>query len=88
MAVVLGKAELKAMVESFSGSNCSRGFYTGHTDRHTEGRWRSEDSGQEVRGLTWRPGQPDDHLGAEDCGFYSADTQAHFYPPGTYQSYM
>ena len=22
----------------------------------------------------WRPGQPDDHLGVEDCGFYSADT--------------
>ena len=79
MAVVSGKAELNAMVESFSGSNCSRGFYTGHTDRHTEGRWRSEDSGQEeVTGLSWRPGQPDDHLGAEDCGFYSVDTQEHF----------
>ena len=51
MAVVLGKSELKAMMKSFSGSNCSRGFYTGHTDSQTEGRWRNEDTGLEVRGL-------------------------------------
>ena len=71
---VLGESEQEGMVKSFQSSNCSRGFYTGHTDRRTEGLWRSEDSGQEVTGLRWRPGQPDDHLGVEDCGFYSVDT--------------
>ena len=39
MAVVQGKSELEGMVKSFRGSNCSRGFYTGLTDRQTEGRW-------------------------------------------------
>ena len=71
---VLGESEQEGMVKSFQSSNCSRGFYSGHTDRRTEGLWRSEDSGQEVTGLRWRPGQPDDHLGVEDCGFYSVDT--------------
>ena len=51
MAVVRGETELEAMLKSFKSSNCSRGFYSGHTDRQTEGRWRTVDSGQEVTGL-------------------------------------
>ena len=50
MAVLRGETELEAMLKSFKSSNCSRGFYSGHTDRQTEGRWRTVDSGQEV---TW-----------------------------------
>ena len=74
MAVAEDEETLEEMVTSFRSTNCSRGFFSGHTDRETEGVWRREGRGREVSQLRWRPGQPDDHLGVEDCAFYSLDT--------------
>ena len=74
MAVAENISQLGEMRKSFLETNCSRGFYTGFTDRETEGVWRSETSGQEISSIKWRSGQPDDSLGVEDCAFYSVDT--------------
>ncbi|XP_073671216.1 uncharacterized protein [Paramisgurnus dabryanus] len=59
--------ENKALVKLSVASGLSFNPYIGATDRDKEGQFVDTD-GKPLTFTNWAPGQPDDYLGAQDCG--------------------
>ena len=71
MAVARDNQTLSSMIRSFNETCDPTGlFYTGHTDRETEGRWEEVTTGHLLDREVWAPGYPKQWT-IWDCSYYS-----------------
>ena len=76
IAVARDKETLSLMIQSFNETCDPAGlFYTGHTDRETEGRWEEATTGNLLDWDIWAPEYPKQWT-IWDCSYYSFNSQS------------